>query len=89
MAAAMPLEARLEPAINKKLATTQILVRDGETAVIGGILQVSRNEGEQAVPWLARIPVLGFFFKNTTTSSSNRELLIFVTPTIVEDTATM
>ncbi|MGB3096620.1 MAG: hypothetical protein WBB46_07825, partial [Candidatus Deferrimicrobiaceae bacterium] len=73
-----------QPAINKKKATTEVLVRDGETAVIGGILQVSRKEDQQAVPWLSKIPILGFFFKRDTTQSSNRELLIFVTPKILK-----
>jgi len=73
-----------QPAINKKKATTEVLIGDGETAVIGGILQVSRKESEAAVPWLARIPILGYFFRKDTTSSSNRELLIFITPKILK-----
>ena len=73
-----------QPAINKKKATTEVLVRDGETAVIGGILQVSRTEDQSAVPWLSKIPVLGYFFKKNTNSSSNRELLIFITPKILK-----
>ncbi len=73
-----------QPAINKKKATTEVLVKDGETAVIGGILQVTRKEDQQAVPWLSKIPILGFFFKKDTTQSSNRELLIFVTPKILK-----
>ncbi|NNG47742.1 MAG: type IV pilus secretin PilQ, partial [Deltaproteobacteria bacterium] len=73
-----------QPAINKKKATTEVLVRDGETAVIGGILQVNRTENQQAVPWLSKVPILGFFFKKDTTTSSNRELLIFVTPKILK-----
>ncbi len=72
-----------QPAINKKKATTEILVRDGETAVIGGILQVTRNENQQAVPWLSKIPVLGYFFRKDQTTTSNRELLIFITPKIL------
>lgn len=73
-----------QPAINKKKANTEVLIRDGETAVIGGILQVTRNEDRSAVPWLSKIPVLGFFFKKDSTSSSNRELLIFITPKILK-----
>ena len=73
-----------QPAINKKKATTEVLVRDGETAVIGGILQITRNDNEQAVPWLSKIPVLGFFFRKDTASTSNRELLIFITPKILK-----
>ncbi len=70
--------------INKKKATTEVLVRDGETAVIGGILQISRNESRSGVPWLAKIPVLGFLFRKDTTSATNRELLIFITPKIIK-----
>jgi type IV pilus assembly protein PilQ len=73
-----------QPAINKKKATTEVLVRDGETAVIGGILQVSRNEDLAAVPWLHKIPILGRLFRKDSNSSSNRELLIFITPKILK-----
>jgi len=73
-----------QPAINKKKATTEVLVRDGETAVIGGILQVTRKESQAAVPWLSKIPVLGYFFKKDTNTSTNRELLIFITPKILK-----
>jgi len=72
-----------QPAINKKKATTEVLIRDGETAVIGGILQITRKESEAAVPWLSKIPILGYLFRKDTTSSSNRELLIFITPKIL------
>lgn len=73
-----------QPAINKKKATTEVLIRDGETAVIGGILQVTRKEDQAAVPWLSKIPILGYLFKKNTTSSTNRELLIFITPKILK-----
>ncbi len=70
--------------INKKKATTEVLVRDGETAVIGGILQITRQEQVNAVPWFSKIPVLGYLFQRNTVSSSNRELLIFITPKIIK-----
>lgn len=73
-----------QPAINKKKATTEVLVRDGQTAVIGGILQVTRRQDEAAVPWLGRIPVLGYLFRNDSNNSENRELLIFITPKILK-----
>ncbi len=69
--------------INKKKATTEVLVRDGETAVIGGILQISRSEAQAAVPWFSKIPFLGFLFRKDTTTGSNRELLIFITPKVI------
>jgi type IV pilus assembly protein PilQ len=73
-----------QPAINKKKATTEVLVRDGETAVIGGILQISRREIETGIPWLSKIPVLGYLFRNENTNATNRELLIFITPKILK-----
>ena len=73
-----------QPAINKKKATTEVLVRDGETAVIGGILQVTRNKDQSAVPWLSKIPILGYLFKYDATQSQNQELLIFITPKILK-----
>jgi type IV pilus assembly protein PilQ len=45
---------------------------------------VSRKEDQAAVPWLSKIPVLGYFFKKDTNTSSNRELLIFITPKILK-----
>jgi type IV pilus assembly protein PilQ len=73
-----------QPAINKKKATTQVLIRDGETTVIGGILQISRSENRAGLPWLSKIPVLGYLFRKDTNSTRNRELLIFITPKILK-----
>ena len=73
-----------QPAINKKKATTEVLIGDGETTVIGGILQVSRTEDQQGLPWLSKIPVLGYFFRRDINNARNRELLIFVTPRILK-----
>ena len=73
-----------QPAINKKKATTEVLIRDGETTVIGGILQITRNENHAGLPWLSKIPVLGYLFRKDTNSTENRELLIFITPKILK-----
>ncbi len=72
------------PSINKKKATTEVLIRDGETTVIGGILQITRNESQAGLPWLSKIPVLGYLFRKDTNSTQNRELLIFITPKILK-----
>jgi type IV pilus assembly protein PilQ len=72
-----------QPAINKKMATTEVLIRDGETTVIGGILQISRTENQSGLPWLSKIPVLGYFFRKDRNETRNRELLIFITPKIL------
>jgi type IV pilus assembly protein PilQ len=72
------------PSINKKKATTDVLISDGETTVIGGILQITRNESRSGLPWLSKIPVLGVLFRKDTNSTQNRELLIFITPKILK-----
>jgi type IV pilus assembly protein PilQ len=73
-----------QPAINKKKATTEVLIGDGDTTVIGGILQISRTESTSGLPWLSKIPVLGYFFRKDTNTARNRELLIFITPKILK-----
>ncbi|HZX42309.1 MAG TPA: type IV pilus secretin PilQ, partial [Myxococcaceae bacterium] len=76
-----------QPAIQKKEAETQVLVKDGDTTVIGGIYVRRGATTEAGVPWLMKIPILGFFFKSNTVSENRQELLIFITPRIVTQTA--
>lgn len=71
------------PSIDRREATTQVIVRDGETMVIGGVFVDTQNNNVQGVPYLSRIPVLGWLFKNKSESVSKQELLIFLTPSIV------
>lgn len=77
----------LPGATNAPIATreaeTQVLVRDGGTAVIGGIYQVSTDQGENRVPGLSNIPILGHLFRNRDRTDENEELLIFITPRVV------
>jgi type IV pilus assembly protein PilQ len=70
--------------IATKEATTRLLVRDGGTAVIGGIYKVSTDQGEDRVPGLANIPIIGNLFKNKSRSETNDELLIFITPRVIK-----
>jgi type IV pilus assembly protein PilQ len=72
-----------QPAISKKEAVTQVLVHDGDTTVIGGIYVRNASNQENSVPFLGSIPILGFFFKNTSYTESRQELLIFITPRIL------
>jgi type IV pilus assembly protein PilQ len=74
------------PSIDKREATTQVMVRDGETMVIGGVFVDSQTNTVGGVPYLSRIPVLGWLFKNKTETVAKQELLIFLTPTIVKQT---
>ena len=65
-------------------AETELLVNDGDTVVIGGIIKNTNNIGESGFPGLSRIPLLGWLFKTKNTSTENNELLIFITPRIVQ-----
>jgi type IV pilus assembly protein PilQ len=71
------------PSIDRKEANTQVIVRDGETMVIGGVFIDTQNNNVAGVPYLSRIPVLGWLFKQKTETVAKQELLIFLTPTIV------
>jgi type IV pilus assembly protein PilQ len=72
------------PAIAKNEVKTDTLVKDGQTLVLGGIYVIDRSEKSDRVPFLYRIPILGNAFKNDTIRDKRRELLIFVTPRIVQ-----
>jgi len=70
--------------IATKDARTRLVVRDGGTAVIGGIYKITSNNGESRVPGLGNLPIIGYLFKNRTRSEVNDELLIFITPRIIK-----
>ncbi len=69
--------------LNKKSANTSVLVKDGETTVIGGVFIESDTDSETGVPLLKDIPILGHLFKSSGVSKERRELLIFITPRIL------
>jgi len=71
------------PPIIKKEAKTVLKVRDGQTAVIGGVFVTNEGISQNGLPFLSKIPVLGWLFKNRTKTRTNDELLIFLTPKIV------
>jgi type IV pilus assembly protein PilQ len=77
------------PSIDTREITTQVLVNDGETVVLGGILETEKRENESGIPYLANIPVLGHLFKTKTSIANKRELLIFITPKVLRETATI
>lgn len=74
---------RGEPTIRKREAETELLVQDGHTAVIGGIYQRNMSRGVDQVPLLGDIPILGFIFQHRTATDDREELVIFITPRIV------
>jgi type IV pilus assembly protein PilQ len=72
------------PTLLTQQATTQVLVADGGTVVVGGVIQTQNNLSIQQVPLLGNIPYLGNLFKRRTVSTSNQELIFFLTPRIVQ-----
>src|SRR6185295_10287492 len=70
--------------IATKDARTRLVVRDGGTAVIGGIYKVTGNTGDNRFPGLSNIPIIGHLFRNKTRSDENEELLIFITPRVIK-----
>jgi len=73
------------PSIDTRELATTVLVANGDTIVLGGIFQDEKASKEEKVPWLGDIPGLGVLFRRRANETKKRELLIFVTPTIVED----
>jgi type IV pilus assembly protein PilQ len=73
------------PSIDTQEITTQVLVSDGQTVVLGGILQTTHRIDETKVPYLGDVPILGNLFKTTTKTNDKDELLIFVTPKILHE----
>lgn len=72
------------PTIDTKEAQTEVLVKNGETIVIGGILEETKTDTSSGIPYLSKIPVLGWLFKNKSITVVKTELLIFITPTILQ-----
>jgi len=73
------------PAINTRQLSTKVLVDNGETIVLGGIYQQNKTRTKLQVPFFGNLPVVGWMFKNETNSDQRNELLIFVTPKIIQD----
>jgi type IV pilus assembly protein PilQ len=72
------------PTLITQQATTQVLVTDGGTVVIGGVIQTNNSVQVNQVPLLGNIPWLGNLFKHTNVSTSNQELIFFITPRIIQ-----
>ena len=75
--------AQGDPTIETKVAETQVLVKDGDTTVIGGIYTRNSSTTYNEVPFLSKIPVLGWLFKRKREEDNRAELLVFITPRIV------
>ncbi len=73
------------PSIDTREIITQVLVNDGQTVVLGGILDTTKTKQANKVPFFGDIPILGYLFKSTTDINNKTELLIFITPKILRE----
>lgn len=70
--------------LNKTEASTNLVVRDGQTIVIGGLIREDDSRARSGIPFLSRIPILGYLFGNTDDDASRTELVILITPHVVK-----
>lgn len=75
------------PGVETRTATTEVMVKDGETTVIGGIITDDQGDTENGIPFLSKIPFLGALFRSKSKTSDKTELIIFITPKILNPTA--
>lgn len=71
------------PTISTRQMVTSVLVKNGETIVLGGIYETNEENGQQRLPFVGQLPLIGWLFKQQNTRQNKRELLIFVTPNII------
>jgi len=73
------------PGIDKKEAISEVIIRDGDTAVLGGIYEVEDGSSDTGIPGLRRVPLLGWLFRSESKTQAKRELLIFITPSVLKN----
>jgi type IV pilus assembly protein PilQ len=72
------------PPINVQAVKTNVLVRDGATAVIGGIYQSTEQLSKNSTPFLGEVPIIGYLFRSKSMRTENSELILFITPRIIK-----
>ena len=80
--------AALTPTINRNYIQTSLIVRDGQTVAIAGIISDQLDWGKKRIPWLGDIPILGVLFGQTTRNSRRSELIFFITPHVIRNLPT-
>ena len=75
------------PPINKNEVESKVVVQDGDTIVLGGILITNDQSGVTGVPWFQKIPILGWLFKTENLSKNRKQLMVFITPKIIKGEA--
>lgn len=75
--------------INKRALQSTILADDGQIVVLGGLISDSYTNGNSSLPWISKVPLLGYLFRNETKNREKTNLLIFLRPVIVKDASTL
>ncbi len=71
--------------LNKTEASTNLVVQDGHTIIIGGLIREDKTKSRTGIPWLSKVPLLGFLFGNTVDDQSRTEIVILLTPHVVKN----
>jgi pilus assembly protein CpaC len=79
------IDGTVEPAISTRRAATDIELRDGQTFALSGLLDKTITDQFESIPFLSQIPILGQFFRSKSTTKTNMELLVIVTPHIIDE----
>ena len=79
----------LPPTVNTRTADTTVLLRDGETIAIGGLITENVNKTVTGIPFLMSIPILGYLFKTTSDRKQRTELIFFLTPKIAAESSAL
>jgi type IV pilus assembly protein PilQ len=77
------------PRIDERKADTNVIVKSGNTVVLGGLRQIRKLEGTRAVPWLHQVPLFGWLFKNKNHDQQKTELVLMMTPTVIKDAVSL
>jgi general secretion pathway protein D len=80
-----PRPPSLSPDIITREAETSVVLRDNQTLVLGGLIRTRRTSTKQGIPWLSKIPVIGFLFGATVDRIERTELLLLITPRVIGD----
>jgi type IV pilus assembly protein PilQ len=71
------------PPIRKNEVESKVVIMDGDTVVIGGVFRTQENKIVSGVPWVYKVPILGWLFKTENVSRQKRQLMVFITPKIL------
>jgi general secretion pathway protein D len=75
------------PTINQRQISSTVAIASGETVVLGGLIQDERERSQSGIPFLSRLPIIGALFRTSNNEVKRTELLVLITPSVVEDPA--